>query len=49
MGNSNHVFSVILNLISESLVLKKLFRMAVELKPECGSKNETGAFYNIGG
>ena len=24
-------------------------KLAVESKPECGSKNETGAFYNIGG
>jgi cyclic pyranopterin phosphate synthase len=24
-------------------------KLAVELKPECGSKNETGSFYNIGG
>jgi cyclic pyranopterin phosphate synthase len=24
-------------------------KMAVELKPACGSKNETGSFYNIGG
>jgi cyclic pyranopterin phosphate synthase len=23
--------------------------LAVETKPECGSKNDTGAFYNIGG
>jgi GTP 3',8-cyclase len=24
-------------------------KQAIELKPECGTKNETGAFYNIGG
>jgi GTP 3',8-cyclase len=28
---------------------KEALRLAVELKPECGSYNETGAFYNIGG
>jgi cyclic pyranopterin phosphate synthase len=28
---------------------EKAIKLAVELKPECGSKNETGAFYNIGG
>jgi cyclic pyranopterin phosphate synthase len=28
---------------------EEAIRMAVELKPECGSVNETGAFYNIGG
>ena len=28
---------------------EKAFKMAVALKPECGSKNETGTFYNIGG
>jgi cyclic pyranopterin phosphate synthase len=31
------------------LGFKKAIKLAVELKPECGSKNETGAFYNIGG
>jgi cyclic pyranopterin phosphate synthase len=31
------------------LGFEKAFKMAMELKPECGSKNETGAFYNIGG
>ena len=28
---------------------EKALNLAAELKPECGSKNETGAFYNIGG
>ncbi len=28
---------------------EKAIKMAAELKPECGSKNESGAFYNIGG
>jgi len=28
---------------------EKAIMMAIELKPECGSKNETGSFYNIGG
>ena len=28
---------------------EKAIKLAIELKPECGSKNETGAFYNIGG
>jgi GTP 3',8-cyclase len=28
---------------------EKALRQAVELKPECGSRNETDAFYNIGG
>jgi GTP 3',8-cyclase len=31
------------------LGFEKALKLAVELKPECGSKNETGAFYNIGG
>jgi len=31
------------------LGFEKSIKLAVELKPECGSKNETGAFYNIGG
>lgn len=31
------------------LGFEKAIKLAVELKPECGSKNETGAFYNIGG
>jgi GTP 3',8-cyclase len=28
---------------------EKAIRLAVELKPECGSRNNTGTFYNIGG
>jgi cyclic pyranopterin phosphate synthase len=28
---------------------EEAFKMAVELKPACGSVNNTGAFYNIGG
>lgn len=28
---------------------EKALKMAIELKPECGSKNETSSFYNIGG
>jgi GTP 3',8-cyclase len=28
---------------------EKAIKLAAELKPECGSKNESGAFYNIGG
>jgi cyclic pyranopterin phosphate synthase len=28
---------------------EKAIKLAAELKPECGSINETGAFYNIGG
>ena len=28
---------------------EKAFNMAVALKPGCGTTNETGAFYNIGG
>jgi len=28
---------------------EEAIRMAVELKPECGSVNDTGTFYNIGG
>jgi GTP 3',8-cyclase len=31
------------------LGFRKALEMAVELKPECGSSNDTGAFYNIGG
>lgn len=31
------------------LGFEKAIKLAVELKPECGSKNETGTFYNIGG
>lgn len=31
------------------LGFEKAIDMAAELKPECGSKNETGTFYNIGG
>ena len=31
------------------LGFEKAIKLAAELKPECGSKNETGAFYNIGG
>jgi GTP 3',8-cyclase len=31
------------------LGFEKALNMAAELKPECGSKNESGAFYNIGG
>lgn len=31
------------------LGFEQAIKLAVELKPECGSKNETGAFYNIGG
>jgi GTP 3',8-cyclase len=31
------------------LGFEKAMRLAVELKPECGSRNDTGAFYNIGG
>ncbi|MFA5820347.1 MAG: radical SAM protein, partial [Bacteroidales bacterium] len=31
------------------LGFEKAIKLAVELKPECGSKNENGAFYNIGG
>ena len=31
------------------LGFEKAINLAAELKPECGSKNETGAFYNIGG
>jgi GTP 3',8-cyclase len=32
-----------------ALGFEKALKLAVESKPECGSKNETGAFYNIGG
>lgn len=28
---------------------EKALKLAIEQKPECGSKNETGSFYNIGG
>ena len=31
------------------LGFEKAIQLAAELKPECGSKNETGTFYNIGG
>jgi cyclic pyranopterin phosphate synthase len=31
------------------LGFENAIKRAAELKPECGSKNETGAFYNIGG
>ena len=31
------------------LGFENALRLAVESKPECGSRNETGAFYNIGG
>jgi cyclic pyranopterin phosphate synthase len=31
------------------LGFEEAFKMAVELKPACGSVNDTGAFYNIGG
>jgi GTP 3',8-cyclase len=31
------------------LGFEKALNLAAELKPECGSKNESGAFYNIGG
>src|ERR1035437_4175707 len=31
------------------LGFEKAINLAAELKPECGSKNETGTFYNIGG
>ena len=31
------------------LGFEKAIKMAIELKPECGSKNETGTFYSIGG
>jgi GTP 3',8-cyclase len=31
------------------LGFEKALKLAAELKPECGSVNETGAFYNIGG
>ena len=31
------------------LGFEKAIKLAAELKPECGSINETGAFYNIGG
>jgi|ERR1035437_402422 cyclic pyranopterin phosphate synthase len=31
------------------LGFEKAINLAAELKPECGSKNETDAFYNIGG
>jgi len=32
-----------------TLGFEKAFKMAVNFKPEYGSKNKTGAFYNIGG
>jgi cyclic pyranopterin phosphate synthase len=28
---------------------EEAINLAAELKPECGSKNQTGTFYNIGG
>ena len=31
------------------LGFEKAIKLAAELKPECGSKNETSEFYNIGG
>jgi cyclic pyranopterin phosphate synthase len=31
------------------LGFEKALNLAIESKPECGSTNETGAFYNIGG
>ena len=31
------------------LGFEKALKLAIEAKPECGSTNETGAFYNIGG
>jgi cyclic pyranopterin phosphate synthase len=31
------------------LGFEKAIAQAAALKPECGSKNETDAFYNIGG
>jgi cyclic pyranopterin phosphate synthase len=31
------------------LGFEKALKMAVELKPECGTVNDTGTFYNIGG
>lgn len=31
------------------LGFENALKQAIQLKPECGSKNETGAFYNIGG
>jgi cyclic pyranopterin phosphate synthase len=31
------------------LGFEKAIHQAAELKPECGSRNETGSFYNIGG
>jgi GTP 3',8-cyclase len=32
-----------------ALGYERALNLAVESKPECGTKNETGAFYNIGG
>ena len=32
-----------------ALGFEKAIKLAAEFKPECGIKNETGAFYNIGG
>jgi GTP 3',8-cyclase len=32
-----------------SIGYEEAIKLALELKPECGSKNDTGAFYNIGG
>jgi cyclic pyranopterin phosphate synthase len=31
------------------LGFERALNMAIESKPECGTTNETGAFYNIGG
>jgi cyclic pyranopterin phosphate synthase len=31
------------------LGFENALRLAIDTKPECGSRNETGAFYNIGG
>ena len=31
------------------LGFEKALKMAIDMKPECGSVNETSAFYNIGG
>ncbi len=32
-----------------ALGFEKAFNMAIEMKPECGTVNNTGTFYNIGG
>jgi cyclic pyranopterin phosphate synthase len=34
---------------TRELGFEKAIKLAIELKPECGSKNETSSFYNIGG